>query len=293
MTDLYPDLSGKMRPFDLESPAPGVYIGVPHKDYLAANALSRSDLKKFRKSKEDYRDGPEFTGNKGTSFGTMYHGWLMERSTAFGTQVESGPYEFIYEGGDMIFFDGKRDKRTRTYKAAIDEYGEEKLYTREDLDKLIAMEEYFKQYKDLYKVVARCPHEELVIIAKCPATGLILKCKIDLPWIDIPKSETGIIFDFKTAHKGLYYGFMGQCREYGYDLQPGFYTYLCAITPGLEHMREFSFIVQQTKEPYLVREYPVGNCDELRGACINKLIEFKQWKEAGEPVETESRMIFF
>jgi len=292
MIDLYPDLSGKMRPFDLENPVPGVYICVPHKDYLAANALSRSDLKKFKKSKEDYRDGPEFTGNKGTSLGTMYHGWLMERKQMFGEEKSIGSYRW-YTGGDMQFIEMKKDKRTKVYKEAIGEYTEERLYTMEELNQLRAMEEYFKQYKDPYKVVARCPHEELVIIAKCPATDLILKCKIDLPWIDIPKSETGIIFDFKTSHQGLYYNFMSQCRKYGYDLQPGFYTYLCAITPGLEHMREFSFIVQQTEEPFLVREYPVGNCDELRGACINKLIEFKEWKEAGEPVETESRMIFF
>lgn len=258
-------VTGEYHPLDIENPAPGIYQGVSHADYLKTNAVSRSSLSKFKESPESYVYS-QIESSDAMVFGTQFHVFLMQPDEFYSDFVE-GP-EYARSNAD------KELRRELQSKHGIDH-----VYRPSSLQTFKEMRQFLiENYPTAAKILLHKVSNELVVIARHPDTGLLLKIKIDAPNI-----EAGWIIDLKTTECALWEKFRFSITNYNYDLQSGFYPLVCSLTHGLEHMQHFEIIAQEKKMPYRVRMY---NMHEYVNSNIiesnNILNEFNEWIQSGK-----------
>ena len=256
-------ITNQANELDLENPQPGVYAGVSHEDYLKINAVSRSSLARFRKSPEDYLFGDK-DATAALIFGAQYHAFILEPED-FEKSFVAGP-ETI-----------RSDKNKELRLSLQEEHGLYNVYRPSHLELFKEMRKALKNYPTQRAILFNTPHKEVVAICKHHNTGLMLKVKLDCP-----NFESGWIIDLKTCRTPLMPKFKWDLSTYGSDLQPGFYTLVCAHIEELRHMRNFEFIAQGKEKPFHVRGWDMKNyIDESFTECQGLLMDLAKWIDGG------------
>lgn len=91
---------------------------------------------------------------------------------------------------------------------------------------------------------------EVTFIARCPQTGLLLKCKFD--WLRFDDEA----IDLKTTRSADPTEFNQQMKTLKYDLQEAFYTYVAALL-GVQ-LRDFIFVAVEFETADIVQPYRLG-----------------------------------
>lgn len=265
-------ITGEMNPLDLAYPNPGIYAGVSHAYYLAIDAVSRSDLKNFRDAPERYKSGESRTSDA-LIFGTQYHAFMFEPEH----------FEKRFVLGDVT----ASGVRGKAFKEQQEEHGAEYVYRPKDLEKIEAMYEALKQYPKSLAVLRNPNPKELTVVAHHAESGLTIKCKIDILIV-----EAGWIVDLKTTRDADPDKFKWSVRDYGYDLQSGFYVMCCQALPELSHVQDFAIIAQEKEPPYIVRRFNMA--EHISDGIIesNRLLaELDSWLRTGRPLNDDMHQV--
>lgn len=266
-------ITGEYNTLDIQNPAPGIYAGVDHEDYLAIPAISRSLLKKFRQAPEDVIYAAEDPNKEHFIFGSQYHAYVFEPDK----------FEERYIKGTVT----DSGRIGKAFKEEREKYGANYVYKPQWLQAYKDMYEMLLKYPKVPKILFSNNPKELTVIAKHTYTGRLLKVKIDILMF-----EAGWVVDLKTMasvdEKHVFYSI----PRFGYDLQSGFYPYVCQLTPGLEHVNNFAMICQEKKHPYKVRSKKMH---EYVGEFVvesNTLItQYDQWDRAGRPLSDDMETV--
>ncbi len=195
-------------------------------DYHAADAVSNTSLRWFRKSGLHYkafRDGKIANeSTKPQQIGTLTHALILEGKADFVTAPETYPGK----GGDKPW------SKNATYCKEWEENQTDLVISSSQAAQIRAANATIKAHP-LTSNLLSDGQPEVSLFAVCPKTGLQLKCRVD--WLR--KRE---IVDLKTARDASTKAFTGAIGRYHYHHQAAFYKYVCGIL-GLE-IGDFYFI---------------------------------------------------
>lgn len=164
---------------------PGIYPGVPFADYLAIDAVSRTDVNVLiEEGVTAYlwaRDNPK-PSKKAMTLGTAAHAALFE------PEVFAETYTRIET----------ERRRSKEWNAAVAELDERTVPLKSaEHDAVLGMRDRAQRSKTVGPVLAGGTSPELTVVAEDPDTGLLRKCRLDGKWF---RSASGIILpDLKTT----------------------------------------------------------------------------------------------
>lgn len=261
-------LTGQANELDPENPTPGIYGSVPHDIYLSIRAVSRSGLVAFNEAPERY--GLSMESTDAMRFGTLYHAYLLEPDM-FKKEYQPGP---VKSNGAI-----KQPEWNAAY-----EFTGGKIYKPSELDQMDAMRKSMIEfYPKSYGLLTSDNPCELTVVARHPASGLLIKVRIDIAVL-----EPRWIGDLKTAKDVTEHSFRYSVMKYGYDFQSGFYVLACQLTEGLESINNFVIIAQEKEPPYAVRRYDMGvYVDKAYEESERILCDMAEWFAAGRPYPDE------
>ncbi|MBD1389417.1 PD-(D/E)XK nuclease-like domain-containing protein [Neiella sp. HB171785] len=285
----------------------GIFVDIPNEVYHSLPALSSSGLKKFRVSPAHYyREYMSDIERKRTTVqqrtldaGTYGHELVLEPD-GFYDRYYRGIVESQMEKGVLFTADdlkkelielgaphsGKKDELAkRLLKLAP----EKKIFTvmQEELAKAnpdkqlidgVVWDDAHRIMDSVYKsvdapVLLEDGFSELTVIATCPMTGLILKCRFDRLRRDAVAS------DVKTTMDASPEGFRRQIEKLGYHLQEAFYTHVArAAGIPIEH---FWFIAVEYQQADICEVYEIGPKGKQKSMFqfLQHLNEFKAVSE--------------
>ena len=117
---------------------------------------------------------------------------------------------------------------------------------------------------------------EVSIFAKCPRTGLMLKCRPD-------SMSEQTAYDIKTTQDASPKGFGNrETHLYAYDIQAAFYVYVCSLVPELD-IKEFAFIACEKASPYIAHMHVVS--PELMASATERMHQTLDVMAAAEKAE--------
>jgi len=180
--------------------------------YLGKNALSSSACGKLLESPRAYKNSLNGSGESRQEFrdGTLFHYRLLEP-----------------EKWNSLHFIDVQSKNTKIYKLAVQEYGEDNVYTIKEKDNAEMMAAaYFGNSKVSHYL--NDTRKEVAIIGMI--AGFPFRGKADI-------LGNGFIVDLKTTSKPLS-SFKYSADSYGYDMQCFIYCYLFGIS-----YKDFKFVV--------------------------------------------------
>ncbi len=255
----------------------GLHHGVPMADYLSHPAWSCSDLSKMLESPEAcnyYRTALD-KPSPAKSFGTLAHTALLE--------PESWPPE------DVVWVDGPMNRNPwKKQKDDAVKAGKrvERRSTFDRIDALVSRAYENPLFRSLLNNSEG--HREVVAIAECPETGLLLKARCDAR---VP--EQRIIGDVKTTGKGTDpSSFANSLWNNGWWMSAAHYMDVFSITTG-EKQKHYVYAVIGQDAPYLPRVYTLdpltletayANNIDLRRS-VAKCVEDGTWPPPSEKVE--------
>jgi PDDEXK-like domain of unknown function (DUF3799) len=209
-----------------EETAPGLYR-IDHGSYHASSGLSSTRVKKALDTYRHY--SAQTVDSEALAFGRAVHTALLE------------PDEFEKTYTTMPRFEGHPN--SNAYKAAKADWmtqneGKE-LLTNEQAETLAAISNSVIEHP-LWPQTG-IMDSEVAAIARCPETGLLLKCKAD--------KFGAAIMDLKTT-RGSVLTFADDVLKYGYHISTAFYQDVFQLATG--ERLPFIHIIAEKQEPYLV-----------------------------------------
>ena len=189
---------------------PGLYRGLSYSEYDAIEAVRSTYLKKLLHCPAMALEPNEETA--ALVFGNAAHCFILE-----------GEEEYNKRYAILPKFDG--DKRTKEYKAIkestlqLASIKEQIVLDHED-DEIIRLMHKNIMAHPTAKLFFQKKHDpELVIVWKDKATGLLMKCRLDVA----PYADMKVIVDLKTTVDTSEWGFRNQIEKYHYDMSAAFY----------------------------------------------------------------------
>lgn len=173
-----------------------------------------------------------------------------------------------------LLFDANRRKHGQEAQT-LNEHGDTiSLYGgKRPIDGLV-WDDAHRAYRTVIEHVEASGHlsygmPEVAIIARCPTTGLMLKCKFD--WLRFDDDAV----DVKTSLSASPYKFRQKLFDLHYDLQQAFYMYvagLAGITIGT-----FTFVAVEFSNLNACQPYQLGEskCKKAKLQLADTLIDFK------------------
>ena len=282
---------------------PGIYTELPNPVYHSLPAISSSGLKKFSKSPAHfYREYLSSVSRARTKAqlrtfdaGTYGHELVLE---------PEGFYDRYYRGLIEAQMDDDVLITANALKNELLELGAPHSGSKADLAKRLHQLDPSKKifslmveelaaenegktlidglvWDDAHRIQQSvyqnidAPHlltdgyPELSVIARCPLTGLLLKCRFDYI------QRSAVASDVKTTRDASANGFRKQIEQLGYHLQEAFYTHVAnaAQIP----VEDFWFIAVEYLEADICEVYEI-NPDgkrKARSQCLQLLDEFK------------------
>lgn len=207
----------------MDTPKPGIFPGMSMADYRAADAISNSDLKNYRRSPAHYKH-PTHEETGPMRLGTAVHALLLEPAT-----VLVGPT------------DSRRGKAWTEFEKAHGGNGHILVSKAENATaKAIADAVKGSAY---YKQMLVGGQAETSYFWKDEKTGLMLKCRPDYV------STRNVLIDLKTTVDASARAFSDDAWRREYHVQGSFYMNGVASTPGAVTPVGFGIIAAETKDP--------------------------------------------
>lgn len=207
-------------------------------EYRAYQAVSRSDLFKFKKSPLHYKYASEHQEEPtpALNFGSAAHKYILERED-FDTEFVIAP---------------NVDRRTKEGKAIFAEFQE-----KAEGKTVISIDD-FEKIKEMAKAVEEHPiasqlikgQHEVSLFWVDEQTGEECKVRPDC----IHEDGNGVVIvDYKTTTSCEDGAFEKSCRKYGYKLQSGMYRE--GYFQNFFEDAGFAFVAQEKEAPFAVRVY--------------------------------------
>lgn len=222
------------------SPKPGLYQGVPMAEYLAMDAWSKSDVAAMLAGAEAChykRTGGDDKQTEEATFGTLAHTALLE-------PAKWPPRDVVWVDGDWRSNPARAevaDARQRGYTVA-------KPDVRDRVEACIARCLEHPEWRKL--LLHSDLQREVVAIARCPQTGLLLKARADLLCPTL-----GIVGDLKTTSTGSdNEDFAKTSRKFHYWLGASHYLEVFRLASGLAYDL-FMFLAVEQEPPFFPRAF--------------------------------------
>jgi exodeoxyribonuclease VIII len=218
----------------------GIYENLANDEYHAADALSRSDIMKFRKSAHHFnmRHLTPFKETEAMALGSLVHTLVLEPHL-----VESEYY-----------FGQKYDRRTKAGKmhhAQQLELAEGKIFVLpEQQEEAEIMASAVNNDSIASALFKDCAMEESIFWTH-EATGLKLKSRPDAR--KIVNDKESIIVDLKTTKDASPRKFAWSCVDFGYYWQAA--TLKLALESIGQEMQQFIIVAVENSAPYATAVY--------------------------------------
>ena len=218
----------------------GLYPNMANDEYHATDALSRSDIMKFRKTAHHFnmRHLTPFKETEAMALGSLVHTLVLEPHL-----VQKDYY-----------FGEKFDRRTKAGKlghAQQVELSENKiLVLPEQAQEAEAMASEIFDNKKAANLFDGCIMEESIFWTH-EATGLKLKSRPDAR--KIINEKQSIIVDLKTTKDASEHKFKWSCVDYGYYWQAA--TLKLALESIGQEMTQFIIVCVENSAPYVTAIY--------------------------------------
>lgn len=229
----------------------GVHRHIPDEIYHNdIKAVSSSSMREWRKSPRHFRyffeNEEEYEQTSQMFFGSMAHLCLFQKDVFDRTVIVSEA----------------KDRRAKAYKELAETAPDKHIMLQSEFDKLTAMMQELLQTRHCMRLIAN-GLPEVSIFAKDPATGLMLKGRMD--WIS---EDRPMIVDYKTSTDVKpdppenedqyveYSAWTKHASNLGYENQAAFYLKLCKLA-GVR-ADSYCVVAQETKPPYLCQSYFYG-----------------------------------
>lgn len=218
---------------------PGIYENIPPDVYHRQDSLSRGDLVMARwPAKLRYaKDHPEIENTSpAKEFGQMFHTALLEPDL-FKIRHVVSPYTDFRTNEAKAWRD-EQEKKGRTILSKVQQ---------DTLDKMVGRAREHPQFSEVFRRAGM--KRELTVISRDPATGLLLRCRIDI----LPSGN--IIPDIKSTLDASPEGFGRQVWNLEYGMQAAHYLKVYNIANPQDKRTEFMFYAFEKEPPYLSAFY--------------------------------------
>lgn len=139
------------------------------------------------------------------------------------------------------------DARTSAlYKAACKHYPPALVLTDLEAENIRGMQSSALNKKSIREVLDWPSRRELSVYAKCPETGLLLKCRPDI------EPYKGVGADLKKTQDCSNLALERSIFNYGYHISAAFYTYVWELATG-EHLKEWRLLWVEENKPHASR----------------------------------------
>jgi len=216
--------------------------GMPDSDYRNAFGLAQSSLKHFMVSPAHYLASLEEKKEptKAMSFGSAYHAHVLAQD-----------HSKHYAVKEKV--DG-RSKEGKLYNEqfAIDNAGKI-IIDKEEHETLLKMQDALHSHEVASSLINRATHREVAVFATYKTAPFSIRLK---GMIDGYDSESGNIFDLKTAEDASPNGFRKAIWDRRYDIQQIHYKWL--LNENCKPVGNFYFIAQEKIAPFAVGVYMIS-----------------------------------
>lgn len=237
---------------------PGVYYGMPNKDYHADEAIGSTTVKAISVSPANHFFN-KFTGSKSAHIGSAIHAALLEPDEFF-------KYQMLQHVSS---------RSSKEYKDALKDTSAEYILVGSEVETVNRMYESSRLNDDFMGYMNTKGNSEVSMFAECPETGLMLKCRFDR-LSDILSYP----LDVKSCRDASERGFSNAFGQYKYHIQAAFYLYVLKLATGIEY-NQFAFFAIENSPPYRNCMYYIGEESLELGyremfAALGKLVACKE-----------------
>lgn len=240
---------------DTDPTQPGLYVGVPMREYLLLDAVSASELHTLSTSsaahvqaaRDRIRDDNQ--GRKSAfDVGSGVHAALLE--------PEVWEREFVAGGRcEGVKRDGERCTKTASYVRGATLYcgthdpdrgepSDRTILTPGDAEKVAGTVVALKAHPRASMLLTTEGPVEMVMVWEDPTTGLLCKARPD-KWV--PHLEA--LVDLKTEGRGAHPSRLGRsCWDYGYHLKAAHYMKGASVLQM--NVADFLFVFAETSKPH-------------------------------------------
>jgi hypothetical protein len=227
-------------------------INMPNEVYHNHPSISKSGIDLINRSIAHYEYRTPFESTRHMEIGTAIHAALFEHER--------------YKR-DYIILPNVKARTASEYKQAVKAAGtSETVLIGHESDKVNGMYQSVSLNSEAMEFLSS-GYPELSVFAKCPTTGLSLRCRFDF------LSKGGQAVDLKKTQDVRYEKFQRSIGSYRYHVQDAFYTYVAALA-GI-NVSSFHFLAVEEQPPHANKIYTLD--DEAKAVGER---EFKRDLEA-------------
>jgi exodeoxyribonuclease VIII len=237
--DYHPDLN-------VEEEAPCAVRGMPNEVYHASPGLSNSGVTNFLRSPGHYAFAEPQRPTRYMVIGTAIHAALLE------------PERFA---SDYVLLREVADRRASEYKQAIKTHSEEQVLVSHEATNVEGMQASVYAQPAPREALERPGEVELSLFARCPDTGVLLKCRFDKLTLD-DDGARGL--DLKKTQDARPDAFGRSAYNYGYYRQDPFYRTVFSLVAGYD-LDSFEILAFEEKMPHGCKLYELSEADRILG----------------------------
>lgn len=219
----------------------------------------------LEESNEKYhsKDGISSTAVKTVYKSTVAHWKGQKRKNSAAFNMGSAVHANLLQPADNLVVKGPKTKKSKAFVEMEEGLGPDQiLLTEVEFNVANCITKGVMDNPAAKKILEHPDRlNEASIYAKCPRTGLMIKCKPDT-------FSDGIIWDVKTTQTASPSGFAREVQAWNYDLQGSFYLYVCSLLPEIE-AKQFGFIAVEKAAPYVSHLHIIG--PELMASATERM----------------------
>ena len=216
--------------------------------YHSSEPIGGSDLIAFAKSPWKYQQErlqpQKRTTSTAMELGTMLHSRVLEGEVQLPGHIVIKP--------DGMEFRSKENKQWRDDHLAAGKT----IITQAEWEAQKAMPQALMEHKTARNLCYCKGDREVSIVAKCPDTGLDVKCRPDI----LPENGDSII-DLKSCRDASVFGFGKDAASFGYHQKAAWYLWVCELA-GIER-QFFWWVAIESKWPHEVNCYFMHKDDDV------------------------------
>lgn len=264
---------------------PGVYAGIPFREYAASNAINASLLKEVVKSPAhalDYMQRVQ-EPKRHFAFGNASHTWLLEPHMFHDSVCVAGQCAALKKSGErcsntgLTRCDGRWYCGVKGHLPGESDDVQETVVTEDEFAQMQLASEALCAHDGAMQLLTSDGFNELTVLVPHEATGLLLKARLD-----IYRPQFQLIGDIKTARCVEQRVFASDMAKNGYDIQAAFYTNVARMA-GLQ-ADHFGVIAIEKTRPFLPDAFRlVDEVIEAGWHCCERLLQtVAHCQESGE-----------
>ncbi len=246
---------------------PGTYANIPNELYHAGEGISSSQIKDYLKNPALYK--AKYVSNSiekkdptpALLIGSATHTAILEPHLFDGEYVQAPEIN-------------RRTKEGKIQFAEFEEANKNKIILKaDDMVKIKEMSKSMAEHR-LHKLLDNTV-PELTVVAECPDTGLLLKCRPDA-------LHTEYCLDVKTTADASPSGFAKSIFNFGYHISAAYYLKVLRLA-GIE-CNSFIFACVESSAPYLCSFYELDQeslaiGEELVNKALQGIVEAQAFNE--------------